>query len=235
MARVAADSAVPDGDRRRHRSSECDLGDTACGARERSDASSRSVYVLPEQRDWMPGPFARAGESSQLFARLVGPFPYEKLAHLQSSTRFGGMENASAIFYADAAFRSIRMSEGLIAHETAHQWFGDAVTEREWAHLWLSEGSRRTSPRCGRAPRAATARSAREWRGSAAGARRYVGAGAPGDRHRRRRTISRCSIATATRRADLCCRCCTAGGRQRLLRRVAGYYAKHRDGDGAHR
>ena len=32
------------------------------------------------------------------------------------------------------------MSDGLIAHETAHQWFGDAVTEREWAHLWLSEG-----------------------------------------------------------------------------------------------
>jgi aminopeptidase N len=28
----------------------------------------------------------------------------------------------------------------LIAHETAHQWFGDAVTEREWGHLWLSEG-----------------------------------------------------------------------------------------------
>src|SRR5581483_7712107 len=26
------------------------------------------------------------------------------------------------------------------AHETAHQWFGDAVTEREWSHLWLSEG-----------------------------------------------------------------------------------------------
>ena len=32
------------------------------------------------------------------------------------------------------------MNDGLIAHETAHQWFGDAVTEREWAHLWLSEG-----------------------------------------------------------------------------------------------
>jgi aminopeptidase N len=28
----------------------------------------------------------------------------------------------------------------LIAHETAHQWFGDAVTEREWSHVWLSEG-----------------------------------------------------------------------------------------------
>src|SRR5262249_26800521 len=50
------------------------------------------------------------------------------------------MENASAIFYADGAFRRRTMNDGLIAHETAHQWFGDAVTERDWAHLWLSEG-----------------------------------------------------------------------------------------------
>ena len=32
------------------------------------------------------------------------------------------------------------MREGVVRHETSHQWFGDAVTEREWAHLWLSEG-----------------------------------------------------------------------------------------------
>jgi aminopeptidase N len=70
----------------------------------------------------------------------VGPFPYEKLAHVQSATRFGGMENASAIFYSDQAFRRGGVNEGLIAHETAHQWFGDAVTERDWPHLWLSEG-----------------------------------------------------------------------------------------------
>ncbi len=74
------------------------------------------------------------------FARLVGPFPYAKLAHLQSSTRFGGMENASAIFYSDGGFRNRRLGTGTVAHETAHQWFGDAVTEREWPHLWLSEG-----------------------------------------------------------------------------------------------
>ncbi len=100
----------------------------------------QEVYVLPENRDYMPGPFAAAPGIVALFERLVGPFPYEKLAHLQSETRFGGMENASAIFYASALFPSHRMSEGLIAHETAHQWFGDAVTEREWGHLWLSEG-----------------------------------------------------------------------------------------------
>jgi aminopeptidase N len=117
-----------------------DLGDTACGLAELERCVPQSVYTAPEQAGMLPGPFARAGEIVQLFGRLVGPFPYEKLAHLQSSTRFGGMENASEIFYADGAFRRRTMNDGLIAHETAHQWFGDAVTERDWAHLWLSEG-----------------------------------------------------------------------------------------------
>ena len=117
-----------------------DLGETACGLAEAQRCVPQSVYTAPEQRSTMPGAFARAGEMVQLFSRLVGPFPYEKLAHLQSSTRFGGMENASAIFYADEPFRSGGTSDETIAHETAHQWFGDAVTEREWPHVWLSEG-----------------------------------------------------------------------------------------------
>jgi aminopeptidase N len=119
---------------------EFDLGDTDCGLAELQRCVPQSVYVAPEQRGVLPGPFARSAEIIQLFSRLVGPFPYEKLAHLQSSTRFGGMENASAIFYADAGFRRGTMRDGVVAHETAHQWFGDAVTEREWGHLWLSEG-----------------------------------------------------------------------------------------------
>jgi aminopeptidase N len=117
-----------------------DLGDTDCGLAELQRCVPQSVYVAPEQRAFLPGPFAHAGDIVQLFSRLVGPFPYEKLAHVQSSTRFGGMENASEIFYADQPFRTGRMTDDVIAHETAHQWFGDAVTEREWPHLWLSEG-----------------------------------------------------------------------------------------------
>jgi len=117
-----------------------DLGETACGLAEAQRCVPQSVYTAPEQRGMLPGPFASAGEIVRTFAGLVGPFPYEKLAHLQSSTRFGGMENASEIFYADGAFRRRTMNDGLIAHETAHQWFGDAVTEREWPHVWLSEG-----------------------------------------------------------------------------------------------
>lgn len=117
-----------------------ELGETACGLAELQRCVPQSVYVAPEQRKILPGAFSRAGDIVQFYASLVGPFPYEKLAHLQSETRFGGMENASAIFYADGLFRSAGVTEGLIAHETAHQWFGDAVTEALWPHVWLSEG-----------------------------------------------------------------------------------------------
>jgi aminopeptidase N len=118
-----------------------DLGETACGLSELRKCVAQSVYVAPEQRKALPGAFAKAGDIVRFFATQVAPFPYEKLAHVQSSTRFGGMENAGAIFYSDDLFRKRGASdEGVIAHETAHQWFGDAVTEREWPHLWLSEG-----------------------------------------------------------------------------------------------
>jgi aminopeptidase N len=117
-----------------------ELGAAACGLAELDRCVEQAVYVMPEVRDYMPGPFTTARGVVEWMAKLVGPFPYEKLAHVQSSTIYGGMENASAIFYDDRLFRDRAMTVELIAHETAHQWFGDAVTERDWAHLWLSEG-----------------------------------------------------------------------------------------------
>ena len=117
------------------------LGATACGAGAGGSCVLQSVFTAPEQAATMPGRFAAADDIVRYFARTVGAFPYPQLNHLQSSTRFGGMENAGAIFYADRLFRTPDgVPVGLIAHETAHQWFGDAVTERGWGHLWLSEG-----------------------------------------------------------------------------------------------
>jgi aminopeptidase N len=84
--------------------------------------------------------FRRGGEMIEFYSRLVGPFPYTKLAHVQSSTRFGGMENAGAIFYSERAIADGRDIEGTVAHETAHQWFGNSVTPHSWHDLWLSEG-----------------------------------------------------------------------------------------------
>lgn len=117
------------------------LGETACGFAEDGRCVPQMVWTAPEQRVFMPGQFARAGAIVEFFSRTIGAYPYEKLGHLQTTTRYGGMENPSAIFYYDRGFRTPDgIDDGLIAHETAHQWFGDAVTEREWAHIWLSEG-----------------------------------------------------------------------------------------------
>ncbi len=117
------------------------LGQTACGAGLNGGCVPQSVLVTPDARSSMPGNFAQAGEIVRFFSTLLGPFPYDRLVHVQSRTRFGGMENAGAIFYAWNLFGSGKtFPPGLIAHETAHQWFGDAVTERAWAHAWLSEG-----------------------------------------------------------------------------------------------
>ncbi|MDB4885588.1 MAG: putative family peptidase [Gemmatimonadetes bacterium] len=117
-----------------------DLRDSACVASTVHRCVAQMVYASPDVNGYLPGPFAAAPAIVSYFEELVGPFPYEKLAHLQSSTRFGGMENASAIFYADRLFTERTLGDDVIAHETAHQWFGDAVTEREWGHVWLSEG-----------------------------------------------------------------------------------------------
>ncbi|MBI1766806.1 MAG: M1 family peptidase [Bacteroidetes bacterium] len=74
------------------------------------------------------------------FHTHIGEYSYKKLANVQSKTRFGGLENASAIFYSEGSVSGKGKSETLIAHETAHQWFGNSATEKDWHHIWLSEG-----------------------------------------------------------------------------------------------
>ncbi len=113
------------------------LGDAACDIK----CVPITVVTSPEDSLWaVTGPFRRAPQIVTWFSSLVGPFPYDVLAHVQSTTIFGGMENPSAIFYDTKAYRSRQLREETVAHETAHQWFGDAVTEDDWHHLWLSEG-----------------------------------------------------------------------------------------------
>jgi aminopeptidase N len=113
------------------------LADAACVVK----CVPLSVWTYPQDSAYaVSGPFRRAGEILEYFSTLIGPFPYPSLAHVESSTRFGGMENATAIFYDEKLYGDKKLNESLVAHETAHQWFGDAVTEADWHHLWLSEG-----------------------------------------------------------------------------------------------
>ncbi len=97
------------------------------------------TYVFPEDKNSGFKSYEIANNILPYYIKNVGPFAYEKLANVQSKTIFGGMENASAIFYFEKSVSSKGIEE-LMAHEIAHQWFGDAASEKNFHHLWLSEG-----------------------------------------------------------------------------------------------
>ena len=97
------------------------------------------TYVFPEDAAIGFKSYAVAKEILPFYIKKIGPYAYQKLANVQSKTIFGGMENAGAIFYFENSPGS-RGIEELMAHEIAHQWFGDAASEKSFAHLWLSEG-----------------------------------------------------------------------------------------------
>jgi aminopeptidase N len=97
-------------------------------------------WVFPENKKEGFNDYAVAKDILSFFMNYIGPYPYKKLANVQSKTMFGGMENAGAIFYAENSVTGLRQDESLMAHEIVHQWFGDMATEKKFSHLWLSEG-----------------------------------------------------------------------------------------------
>src|SRR5258706_2760764 len=111
-----------------------------------------SYYVPKKDAAYAPQGFAPAAPAMAFFSQTIAPYPYEKLALIIGATRFGGMENSSAIVFPNTLFEPRGNSpmsprfgiptqiENVVAHEIAHQWFGDSVTESTWADLWLSEG-----------------------------------------------------------------------------------------------
>ncbi|NAS32183.1 M1 family peptidase [Flavobacteriaceae bacterium R38] len=99
-----------------------------------------SSWVYPQDRDNGFSDYALATPIMDYFINHIGPYPFKKLANVQSKTRFGGMENAGNIFYAENSVTGDGRSEALIAHEIAHQWFGNSASEKNWHHIWLSEG-----------------------------------------------------------------------------------------------
>ncbi len=91
--------------------------------------------------------FGRTPDMLRFFSDYTGfeyPFPKYSQA-LITNFMFSGMENISATTITDRTIHDASAhltfeSDGLVAHELAHQWFGDLVTCRDWSEIWLNEG-----------------------------------------------------------------------------------------------
>ncbi len=106
----------------------------------KGESTPSSAYVYPQEEEGGFNDYCSAVDILTWFENKIGPYPYEKLAHVQSKTRYGGMENAGCIFYHENSIDGTQGSRYLFAHEIAHQWFGNSASEKDWHHVWLSEG-----------------------------------------------------------------------------------------------
>ncbi|GAB3950697.1 M1 family aminopeptidase [Spirosoma harenae] len=94
-------------------------------------------YIYPETLPQVQSNLALTPKMLQLFTNQFGPYPFlqEKYGHAQFAYGNGGMEHQTVSSMESRAF-----TPTIIAHELAHQWFGDKITCRDWQNIWLNEG-----------------------------------------------------------------------------------------------
>lgn len=105
-----------------------------------------TYWAHPRYREWIGRTFQKTIPMLDFFSDKIGiEYPWDRYAQICCEGFGGGMENTSATTLGNWALHDERSyldsdADGLIAHELAHQWWGDLLTCREWAHLWLNEG-----------------------------------------------------------------------------------------------
>jgi aminopeptidase N len=113
-----------------------------------ADRAVPLTYLVPRGRTGdVPRTFGRTKDMIAHFSEVTGvPYPWNKYAQIVvSDFIFGGMENTTATTLYEHVLLDERAaidvsSDDLVAHELAHQWFGDYVTCRAWYEGWLNEG-----------------------------------------------------------------------------------------------
>ena len=104
-------------------------------------------WTTPNEISKAPNSFRHTKGMMEFFERELGvPYPWEKYGQVAvHDYHWGGMENTSlttlnhrTLF--DTETENLFSSDSLVAHELAHQWFGDLVTCKDWSHIWLNEG-----------------------------------------------------------------------------------------------
>lgn len=107
-----------------------------------------TFYTPPSEFAQAANSFADTRDAMEFFEKEIGvPYPWAKYSQVCTQDFVaGGMENVSATtlttrtLFDPKESENLRTSRGLVAHELAHQWFGDLVTCKDWSHIWLNEG-----------------------------------------------------------------------------------------------
>lgn len=105
-------------------------------------------YVYPGKEWLVPQAYGKTRDMFRVFEELTGiKYPFNKYDQtIVASFQFGGMENITATTMSDndiyLAGNDLFKAgvEDLVSHELAHSWFGNLVTCKNWAELWLNEG-----------------------------------------------------------------------------------------------
>lgn len=100
------------------------------------------VYAEPPVVDRAAWEFAETEQMIRAAEQLYGPYLWERydMLILPPSFPFGGMENPRLTFVTPTILGGDRSLVDLIAHELAHSWSGNLVTNATWNDFWLNEG-----------------------------------------------------------------------------------------------
>ncbi len=115
----------------------------AVGRLEKRDLSPRSaVWAEPETVDAAAYEFAEVEATIACAEQLFGPYDWDRydMLVLPPSFPYGGMENPRMTFLTPTLLAGDRSLVDVVAHELAHSWTGNLVTNADMEHFWLNEG-----------------------------------------------------------------------------------------------
>ena len=105
------------------------------------DSMEVAYFVYPEDLADAIIDFAPTVSMIEYFADVFGEYPFVSEKYGMAEIRFGGaMENQTCTSYGSRLIRGNNSADWVVAHELAHQWWGDMITPTFWRDIWLNEG-----------------------------------------------------------------------------------------------